>query len=485
MASSLINATSGYNLGNAQRILDMQQAMALQQLGALGQMPGPGQIGVQSLEDDFYTLTFGNREYKLLNDIHVTAANNWIHQYNTLNNYGSNVPAAVGAAALPPVNNSFFDRGWVTIKFFLDLRQIPQQLLEIESAVGPLPAEQARDSLMSLTAKVAHAHYWANSAINPFEFDGVYTQLKNSSYATTNIIDMRNQPLSPTQVETAVMIVRSNFSDMANIKMYGSPAAIVPFTLNYVTNERAIPAFWNGLAGNPFSGWDAQFAETLFRDDRFSERTFLMNQGGKPTQSQSYVPQNAPSPPTQAPVLTVNNTDSASQFNSQTPGGRFAYCYEWLGPWGNTLASPIATTTVPNGGSVSLAIPITANPTPGGVRIYRSGALATGQVPAYSNLQFMVDVPVGTSVGTLDYTDENSDIPGTYTVFILNLNKAALHTARLGDVKRFEFAPVNMAYWFATAWYGALVMPNPAWHVAIKNVQGQAIPSTFVTPFYS
>lgn len=477
----LINATSGYNLGQAQKIMEMQQAMALSQLGTLGQMPGPGQIGVQSLEDDFYLLTFGNREYKFMNDVHTVAAANWIHQYNTLNNYGSNVPAAVGAAALPPVNNSFFQRGWVEIKFFLDLRQIPQQLLEIESAVGPLPAEQARDSLMSLTGKVANGLYYGNSAINQYEFDGLYTQMVNSTYATTNIKDARNQPLSPTLVEDSVMIVRSNFADMANIKLYGSPSAIVPFTLNYLTNERAIPAFWNGLAGNPFAGWDAQFAETLFRDDRFSENTFLMNGGGKPKQTQSYVAQGAPPNPTAAMTFTINAADSTSQFNTQTPGGTFSYCYAWLGPWGETLASPISTTTVANGDTVTLAIPINTNPTPGGVRIYRGA----GPTTDYNNLNFMVDVPVGTAVGTLDYKDANGDIPGTYKVFILNLNKAALHVARLGDVKRFEFAPVNMAYWFATAWYGALVVPNPAWHVVIKNVAGQELPSTFVSPFYT
>ncbi len=485
----------GSNMDVLQNIMAAQRAMGLEQFGTLGGSPGPGQIGVQSMETDLYLLTYGNREFKLLNDLDKVSVYNWIHEFNMLSDYGSNVPVGVGAGALPPVNNSYFKRGYANVRFLGDLRMIPQQMLEIESAVGDFVGEQTRDSLSTLTGKTSHMLYWGNSSIDEYNFDGIYTQLKASDYATSNILDNRNTPLNPTNVEEASLIVRGNWGDTALLKMYAPPAVMSSFNIAYQQYFMTIPSMWNNKSGNPFSGWDSQFGDIKMRDDRFSERTVYMNGGGKPlTATPQNVPQGAPSTPTVAPTLTVNASDANSLFNTNTPSGgstiggttQLAYCFSYLNTTGEGVASPIATTTtvVANGDSVTITIPTNVTPVPTGIRIYRQ-AVASGATASYTGMQFMTDINVTAGSATTVYTDENEDIPGTYTVFFVNTAKNAVHLGKMGQVRKYEFAPINMSYWFGTFFYGMLIMPAPQWHVVIKNVQGQLLPSSFKPAAYA
>lgn len=482
--------TTSQSLFMQESVMELQNALANQYLGALGQFPGPGQVGVQSLESEFYILTYGDSEFKGLADIEAVPVANLVHFFQLLTDYGSDVPAAVGPAALPPINQSEYQRGFAEVRFFADLRQIPLPMLQIESSVGNLTARYTGDSLYALAGKVEHEIWQGNSSVNQWTMDGLSVQMDKSQYASSNVIDLRGAQLSPSYIEQSVEVIRMNWGPTEDLALHASPAAIQPLATNFLSNQRVIESLWNGGAGNRFSRWDAQFGTILFRDNRFTEKD-PFSPAPKQSGQNLGIGQNAPPNPTAAPTLTVNSTDSASLFVNGTnvaAPGYYAYCYEYINAAGKSLVSPIsALVDISAGGSVTLSIPISVSPAVTGIRIFRnqnpySSASAT---PQYKDMQIMGDYSVGSQVGTFTYTDENADIPGTYDAFILNRNKGAVHLGRLGEVKKYDLAPISMAQWFFTAFFGMLIVPAPQFHVRLKNVLGGVLPTQAVPAAYS
>ncbi len=482
--------TTSQSIFMQESVMELQSALANQYLGALGQFPGPGQVGVQSLESEFYILTYGDSEFKGLADIEAVPVANLVHFYQMLTDYGSDVPAAVGPAALPPINQSFYQRGFAEVRFFSDLRQIPLPMLQIESSVGNLTARYTGDSLYALAGKVEHEIWQGDSSVNQWTMDGLRVQMNNSQYAGTNVIDTRGSQLSPSWMEEGVENIRMNWGPTQDLALHTSPAAMQPLATNFINNQRVIGSLWNGGTGNRFSRWDAQFGSVLMRDNRFTEKD-PFSPAPKTAGQNLGIGQGAPPNPTVAPTLTVNTADANSLFIAGTniaAPGYYAYCFSYINSSGKSLTSPIsALVNVAAGDSVTISLPTSVSPAVTGIRIFRNQNpyASSGITPAYKDMQIMGDYAVGSQVGTFTYTDENSDIPGTYDAFILNRNKAAIHLGRLGEVKKYDLAPISMAQWFFTAFFGMLIVPAPQFHIRLKNLVGGVLPTQAVPAAYS
>ena len=479
----------------SRQVMRLQQQMATQQLGVIGAPPGPGQVGVQSLEQLLYIGTYGDNETKILPDLRTLPVFDLVHQWSQEQYYGSATPAAVGLGALPALNNGYYRRGFAFVKFYADARMIPQQLLDIEPAVGNLIGRYTADSFMNLTGQIGHDIYFGDSSVNQFQMDGIKAQVKTNF--PQNYLDLRNGQLSPALIEWMSAIVRGNFGDATQNKLYGSPMALAPMTINFIQNQRVISSLWDGSGGNAFAEWNAQYGPAKLRDDRFAE--FDPFNGFAPIQSFSngVTPQGIPPAPTAAPTVTVNANDPNSQWGatatSNLPGaqatnagwdntgttGYYAYCYAYINAAGMGIVSPMtAVQTVNNGDSVTLSGPTSGvTPSPTAVRIFRQQLQASGDTPSYSGMQAIPqDQAVTVSTAGWTFTDTNSDIPGTYTLFFVNTSMGGAHLGRLGPMRKYELAPVNLGYWYVVGWWGMLICPIPWWHVVVKNVQGVNIP---------
>ena len=479
-----------------QQVQEMQTAMASQYLGSLGQFPGPGQVGVQSLESDFYILTYGDSEFKGLSDIEPVPVTNLVHFFQLLTNYGSDVPAAVGPAALPPINQSFYQRGFAEVRFFADLRQLPLPMLQIESSVGNLTGRYTADSLMALAGKVEHELWHGNSSISQWTMDGLNVQIGNSQYASSNVLDLRGQQLAPANIEEGAAVIRMNWGPTNNLRLHGSPFAIQPLATNFISNQRVIESLWTGGAGNRFSRWDAQFGTVVFRDNRFTEKDPFAPYP-KQTGDNLGIGQNGPPNPVAAPTVVANTNVAGSQWitSGYSPAGYYAYCFEYINGGGKSLISPISSlVNVAAGGSVTLTVPVNVSPAVTGIRVFRNVVPYTSSTstPSYSDMQIVGDYPLAvgnnyklpTAVGGV-WTDLNADLPGTYDVYIVNGTKGAIHLGRLGEIKKYDLAPITMAQWFFTAFFGMLIVPGPQWHIHFKNVAGSGLPTASVPAAYS
>lgn len=474
-------------------VLRLQQAMAQQQLGVMGAPPGPGQVGVQSLEQLLYVGTYGDNEPKVITDIQKIPVFNLVHQWSQEQFYGAGIPSAVGLGALPPLNNGYYRRGFAYVKFYADTRMIPQQMLDIEPAVGNLIGRYTTDSFMKIVGDVDHDIYLGNSSVNEFQMDGIEAQVKQ--YAPGNYLDARTANLSPALMEYMSAIVRGNFGDATMNRLYASPAAITPMTINFINQQRTLPILWDGEGGNPFSQWNTQWGAAKIRDDRFAE--FDVMNGFSPIQNfnNGVQPQGIPPAPLAAPGVAVA-ANAASQFgsavSSYVPGavvthagqsggstGYYAYCYAYINANGMGIVSPItAVQTVADGDAVTLSGPTAGvTPSPSAVRIFRQQLSSGSATPSYSG---MVAIPedqaVTVSTSGWSFVDTNSDIPGTYKLFYVNTSMGGAHLGRLGPMRKYELAPVNLGYWYVVGWWGMLIMPVPWWSVVVKNVTGTNLP---------
>jgi len=491
----------GGSLEQQRNVMRLQQSMAQQQLGTIGATPGPGQIGVQSLEQMLYIGTYGDGEAKVITDLQKIPVFNLIHQWTQEQFYGAGIPSAVGLGALPPLNNGFYQRGFAYVKFYADTRMIPQQMLDIEPAVGNLIGRYTTDSFMKIVADVDHDIYFGDSDLNQFEMDGIKKQVKQ--YAPQNYLDLRSGQLSPALVETMSLIVRQSFGVASMNRLYASPAALTPLTINFINQQRTLPILWNGEGGNPFSQWNAQWGPSMFRDDRFAE--FDIMNGPTPITSfnngQAAAPQGIPSTPTVAPQVQAISPPSGvtsywtSSPQSNLPGsqatpagldgattGYYAYCYAYRNSNGMSMASPISSVvTVTNGQVVEVSVANTAgiNPLPNSVRIYRQQLASADATPSYEEMLPIPEDQPATSSNVVGWTyyDGNQNIPGTYTIFFINTSMAGAHLGRLGPLRKYELAPVNLGYWYVVGWWGMLICPVPWWNVVVKNVAGVTLPT--------
>jgi hypothetical protein len=99
--------------------------------------------------------------------------------------------------------------------------------------------------------------------------------------------------------------------------------------------------------------------------------------------------------------------------------------------------------------------------------------------PSYEEMLPIPEDQPATSSNVVGWTyyDGNQNIPGTYTIFFINTSMAGAHLGRLGPLRKYELAPVNLGYWYVVGWWGMLICPVPWWNVVVKNVAGVTLPT--------
>jgi len=464
------------------QLFALNKALMTTGLNGVG-TPGDGSpIRVQSLEQMLRNITFTMSDLRLWPAIQKVPAYNVVEEYNIERAYGGRSGLFAGEGALQPATDSLYERMFATIKFMVEVREISHPTILIQSAVGDVVTRYATDATMDMLGKLEREMFFADSALNQFSFDGIKKQVELWG-DSTQILDKRGQGLTPDDIEIAANILRSHFGRVQNSKMFMPPGVLADFTRNWIPFQQTITGSWKGTAGNPFSKWQSQFGDVEFQDDVF---LVPADNGALPTNPlvmSAGVPATPGTGITAAAVSTPNagsvNTITTSRFDSVTPGGTFYYFYTANNSYGESMASPASNAvTVANGQFVSLTISrILTQPLASYYKIYR-GTLADG-----SDAQYMVSLKdPGSTVQTFVYTDGNQDIPGTATVFLLDMSPGVLEFKQLGPMMKLDLAPINLMYRFAMVLYGTPVVTQPTKQVILKNVGASALNSLGVEP---
>ncbi len=462
-------------------LFSLNKALMTTGLNGVG-TPGDGSpIRVQSLEQMLRVITFTMSDLRLWPSIQKVPAYNVVEEYNILRAYGGRSGLFAGEGALQPANDSLYERMFATIKFMVEVREISHPTILIQSAVGDIVTRYATDATMNLLGKLESELFFADSSLNQFSFDGIEKQITLWG-DSTQILDKRGQGLTPDDIEISANILRSHFGNVSNSKMFMAPGILADFTRNWIPFQRTISGDWKGTTGNPFSGWQSQFGDIEFQDDVFLVPADNGQLPSNPLVQPAGVPATPGTAIVAAQVTTVNaasvNTLTSSEFDSVTPGGTFYYFYTACNSYGESMPSAASNAvTVANGDFVQLTITrILTQPLPSFYKIYR-GSQANG-----SDAQFMVSVKdPGGSAATFIYTDGNQDIPGTGTVFLLDMSPGVLEFKQLGPMMKLDLAPINLMYRFALVLYGTPVLTQPTKAIVLKNVGVSSITNPNLT----
>lgn len=458
------------------QLQSLNKALMTTGLNGVG-TPGDGSpVRVQSLEQMLRNITFTMSDLRLWPQIQRVPAYNVVEEYNILRAYGGRSGLFAGEGALQPANDSLYERMFATIKFMVEVREISHPAILIQSAVGDIVTRYATDATMNILGKLENALFFADSSLSQFSFDGIKKQVELWG-DDTQILDKRGQGLTPDDIEISANILRSHFGRVQKSKMYMAPGVLADFTRNWIPFQRTFSGDWKGQTGNPFSAWQSQFGDVEFQDD-----VFLVppNNGKLPTNplvQPGGVPATPGTPIVAAAVSTlptgaVNTSVTTSEFDSVTPGGTFYYFYSANNSYGESMASAASNAvTVANGQFVSLTISrILTQPLASFYKIYR-GTQANG-----SDAQYMTSVKdPGGSSSTFVFVDANQDIPGTGSVFLLDMSPGVLEFKQLGPMMKLDLAPINLMYRFALVLYGTPVLTQPTKAVILKNVGASAL----------
>lgn len=452
---------NGFGSMSTSELNELQKA--LETTGALGTgQPGDGSpLRVQSLDSILKVVTFTTDYLKLWRNIGKLPAYNTVEEFNQLTNYGGRAGAFIGEGALPNAQDSTYVRQTATVKFLATTRIISHPMTLVQSAVGDVIARYTEDGTIWLLEQLTRAMYWADSAMNTLEFDGLYKQI--TSQATGgNVFDKRGADITPDDIENSAVTLYQNYAKVRDVQAYMPPGVATNFARQYMPYQRAsmTEGTWSGWAGVPFEGWVSQYGPIPFVPDIF----IAPASGGAPILQNA--PSGSPSQPGTAITAAVAS-NSNSQFNSVTPGGTFYYAYSAENAAGESQVSGVsASVSVTNGDAATLTLTrVTSNPAATAYRIYR-GTKSDG-----SDLKFMKRVADPGTGTTFTYVDENADIPGTGTVFLLDMDPAqAMVFKQLAPLMKMDLATIDTTYRFALLLYGTPVVYAPNKHVIFKNV---------------
>jgi len=452
------------------QLASLNKALMTTGLNGVG-TPGDGSpIRVQSLEQMLRVITFTMSDLRLWPQIQKVPAYNVVEEYNILRAYGGRSGLFAGEGALQPANDSLYERMFARIKFAVEVREISHPTILIQSAVGDIVTRYATDATYNLLGKMENALFFSDSSINQFAFDGIERQIMLWG-DDTQVLDKRGQGLTPDDIEISANILRSHFGNVGQSRMYMPPGVLADFTRNWIPFQRTTSGEWKGKTGNPFSGWQSQFGDIEFQDDVFMVPANNGHLPNNPFVQPAGVPATPGTPITAAAVNAVAsgsiNSPTESLFDSVTPGGSFYYFYTAVNTYGESMASPASNlVTVGNGQYASLTIArILTQPLPSAYKIYR-GTLSDGSDALYMTT---VKDPGGSST-TFVYTDGNQNVPGTSTVFLLDMSPGVLEFKQLGPMMKLDLAPINLMYRFALVLYGTPVLTQPTKSVVLKNV---------------
>jgi hypothetical protein len=468
------------------------------------QITGGQSLGYVSLDTRMARGTIRPESFTLYNALKKTAAFQVVDYWAYANYTGGPLPGST-FAAFDSVSNGTLQTSagsyqirYITLKLALNGRAITVALAAQNSFVNVQEQENANAALDVLSG-INWACYWglsgiqsatsATSGLYTSQFQGIYglvppqnQQNFNSWYKTQSGLTTQ-QGLYNLIYETAALVVSPrNYGKITHAFMspetIGDMQSLITTLLNNIVTNitqfglRADAVVVNG----DLEGMKTRFGDIQFVTD------ILINARNKPAQAiivdeetgQYYTSPNLNAPASVA-VTTLGATTGSLWDASYAPSGnQYVYAASTVDSTMNesTLTySPVASGVAP-GGAYQLTLTAPSSPGPMvGFRIYRSGL---GYNETGSNISPQAFRYIGEAVytsGVVTFTDLNTWIPGSETIFLLDMEEKddAIDYRYLLPLSRIELFASNLFMPWAVATIGSIRLKVPKFHAVINN----------------
>lgn len=455
----------------------------------VSKLDGGAALGVQSLDTAMKTVIQENEHFVFFNRLAQTSATNVVDEYTRQNHIGGWLGGSTNTqmGVVRPATGEY-EREVGFVKFLMTLRQVGYVLNIGKNIAEPVAVEERNGALQLLT-DANYLLYHGNAAASPTQFDGIVTQLldayTNNKIADDQIVDMKGKALEGVDPFSRVQTAVSAYGSWGN-----STDVFLPYSVQHDLNMGLDPAFrWNPEGQNtPIIGGHVEGIRLTRGILKTNMDTFIQdetNPAQKPFEVTNPVevtrPELATLKPDSVNGSVVNATGvgtfpTGKRYHSEfttSRAGDYVYAVASIhaGGAGYSPCAVSGTVTIPKDGGAKLVIKASTSGAESGYAIYRSKQKDTSGTVA--DMRLVAVIPKAGA--TTDFYDDNSSIPGTVTIPVLNMAPGAdaIGWRQFQPMTKiplpFGVGGMPVMSWFQFL-FGYLRVTKPKHHGLIKNI---------------
>ena len=461
------------------------------------QVTGGQALGYVSLDTQLARATVRANSFSLYQALNKSRANQITDYWAYIDDLGGGLPGtafqAYGNVSTGVLNTSVGDYQLqeVNLKLMVNGRAMTTALAAQNSFVD-IAVQETTNAALTILQTADYAMYWGNPTMFPNQFQGLaYSIPTQNQYNFQDFYNTSGTSQGWSQAQALYNLIYEVAGQITSFGTFGqithafmSPDAIaslqslVTTTLNNIVHldiGRSNVDRRGILVNGDLQGMQTRFGMIQFVLDLF------INARDKP--AQAIVDQNGtnaatmtnPTPP-QTVTAAVNGPTSGSAWTTAyTTTPSYVYAVASLDEYSNesmlTYSAPV--TTIAADGSVTLTIAPPSDMTAYAYRIYRSGNgyAKTGAANTPYSFRYIATV-LATGSTPVTFTDLNTKIPGSDTVFLLDLAEEdnALDWRYLLPLTKIELFAQNLYMPWAVTMIGALRNRIPRFHGMLNNV---------------
>lgn len=424
--------------------------------------PGVGfPLRIESLEHTLRNTTWRMEHIKLWRQIPKSPAFNTVEEYNQIQSYGqSDLGAFIDEGALPEETDAQYERKFSFVKFMGTTRRVTHVMSLVKNAAGNAIAAETIAGTMRLLESIERALYFADSSLDPVQWDGFEKLIRDGSSAN-NIIDLRGKGLSEDVLSDASLTVSDSPNYGTPTHLFCSPKAKQDFVKGFFPRARydQFSHTNNGMIGLGIRGFTSDAG-----DIRIEPETFLDDGGGVAGIAAVGEITKRPALPSFTTAPT-GGSGGGSLFGSGD-AGLYWYSVIAVNKFGQSApVEALAAATVTAGQIVTMGITPGSGPLPSYYKIFRT---AVGGAAGTERL--ILRVPNTTGAGALTVTDLNASLPGTTKAFMFQLNQENMTFKQLAPMIKVPLATVDTSVRWMQLVYGTPVLYTPRHNVMFINV---------------
>lgn len=433
-------------------------------------VPGDGfAFRVEDLDPMMRVSTWDHATIVMWKMLQKMAAKNTVVEWNETSSYGEDgFDGFMADGTLPEQMDSVVARRHAFIKFIGIQAAVTHGSTLVQSADGNLIAGETERKTLKLLELVERALLYADSALDPVQWDGFFTQMINAVAAgradSSSIKDMRGRPIQLEDVEegAGITMAEPNFGRLTDL--FVNPLAKSDMNTGLYAANRAQQGVGStgGAIGGNFSTVNTSVGEINVHPMPF------MRFGLRPNANGTGDPIRRP--PTPLLSVAVTTPVNAASLFEASDAGDYSFSVVARNRYGASPPLAIGATTVVAGDDIRFGVQASpGNPTLF-FEIYRStrnGATTTEQL-----VKRIPNPNAGFTTQT--FIDLNADLPGTSTAMAFQWEPMVVNFKQLAPFMKIALAQVDLNVRWVQCCYGTPVLYLPRKAYMFKNV-GRAL----------
>lgn len=438
---------------------------------------GGGALRLQSLEMTLKILTYRENSFALWQKIPKQKGFSTVEEYTQVispgSNVGSHAPGFIPAGVLPSESEANYQRKYGLVKYLGTTRRVTVQQTFVNNMVPDVVALENQMGtlwiLRNLEWGLYNGYSKGKNGAEYIQFDGLERVVRdyNSTVGNKNIIDLRNNILTPDIINDSVSILLENYAIPSHLLL---PYKVLgQFVKDFLEKQRVFLPSQTGAytAGIAIDNYVTHGGTVSLLPDIFNQAT--------------------PNPPA---LATSSNSPEVS---------------------GNSITAAAGTTDVSwegtvTGGSTTIFYAVTASNQYGeSAPVFVDYAVATGNEnksavlsglsAAFNNLTtekephqiHIYRAPVGVDAsdhnvskyfkidtvtyGTTTFEDKVETIPNTFTAYALQMDESVIAFKQLAPLMKMDLAIIDPSIRWMLLLFGTLLVYQPTKIVMIKNIK--------------